>query len=100
MSLTEREQRLLDEIEGGLRGDTSDEAEPITTNRSRVLRSLVFLTASTAFGLIIVFVGLITKIVPVSIAGFLLILAALTGSTFRRGGTRRNRASTTARRIG
>jgi hypothetical protein len=76
MSLTEHEQRLLDQIENGLRGE-AHKNEPLSKRRSQAARPIVLVSAAVVCGLVVVFVGLASKIVPVSIIGFLLIVGAL-----------------------
>jgi len=77
--LSEHEQRLLDQIERALYAEdpkfaTSVRARDLRTHyRLRIARSAVAFVA----GLVLLFSGLIAKIVPIGVFGFVVMLGAL-----------------------
>ncbi len=79
MPLSEHEQRLLDQIERAL---YAEDPKFATSVRARDLRShyrLRMTRSAVAFiaGLVLLFAGLIAKVVPVGVLGFVVMLAAL-----------------------
>lgn len=78
MPLSEHEQRLLDEIEQALYAEDPKFASSVRAarSRSRLRRSIVLGVLGVVLGLGLVLVGLVTTLVPLSIAGFVLVVAA------------------------
>ncbi|MGI8683309.1 MAG: DUF3040 domain-containing protein [Mycobacteriales bacterium] len=79
MPLSEHEQRLLDQIERAL---YAEDPKFATSVRARDLRShyrLRMARSAVAFiaGLVLLFAGLIAKVVPIGVLGFVVMLAAL-----------------------
>jgi hypothetical protein len=78
MPLSEHEQRLLDEIEQALYAEDPKFVSAVRSarSRSRTRRSIVICALGVLAGLGLVLVGLLTKLVVLSVVGFVLIVAA------------------------
>ena len=77
MPLSDREKRLLDEMEAALLTEdprlvSALSASPLTPSKNRIIKGVALLL----FGLITVLAGVISKTAPIGIVGFLI---ALTG---------------------
>jgi hypothetical protein len=78
MPLSEHEQRLLDEIEQALYAEDPKFVSAVRSarSRSRTRRSVAVCVLGVLAGLGLVLVGLLTKLVVLSVLGFVLIVAA------------------------
>jgi hypothetical protein len=78
MPLSEHEQRLLDEIEQALYAEDPKFASAVRAvrSRSRARRSVLLCVVGVILGLGMVLVGLVAQVIPVSIVGFVLVVAA------------------------
>lgn len=91
MPLSEHEQRLLEQIEQGLYAEDPKFASTVRRVRARngFRRRLVLAIVGAIAGLGLVLLALATKVIPIGVVGFLVIMAAcayaLAGSS-RRGG--------------
>lgn len=105
MPLSEHEQRLLEQIERALYAEDPKFAsavrstDPRTYYRRRIVRSL----AGFVLGLAALLAGVVTKLIPLGVAGFLLMLAAVlfaAGAYSRMHGRRMSGAVPIGRRRG
>ena len=78
MPLSEHEQRLLDEIEQALYAEDPKFAASVRSARrpSRTRRLAILCIAGILIGLTLVFVGLFTTLIPLSVVGFVLVVGA------------------------
>jgi Flp pilus assembly protein TadB len=76
--LSDHEQRLLDEIEQALYAEDPKFAASVRSarTRSRTRRSAVLCAFGVVAGLALVLVGLLTNLIVLSVAGFVLVVAA------------------------
>ncbi len=76
MPLSEHEQRLFDEIESALYADDPKFANVVRKGRVRwrVRRAMALAVAGVLVGLGLVLVGLLTTIVAISVAGFVVLV--------------------------
>jgi hypothetical protein len=83
VALSDRDQATLDQIELGLRGTDSKLTARPAAGRTRLVphRMLLLATAGIAVGLTLVLIGLISKMIVISILGFLFIVVAATATT-------------------
>jgi hypothetical protein len=79
MPLSDHEQRLLDEIEQALYAEDPKFVSSVRSVRapSRRRRNLLLSIFGVILGLGLVLVGLVTSIVPLSVVGFVLVVAAI-----------------------
>jgi protein-S-isoprenylcysteine O-methyltransferase Ste14 len=92
MPLSEHEQRLLDQIEQALYAEDPKFASSVRSarTRSRTRRSVTLSIVGVIVGLALVLVGLVATLIILSVAGFVLVVAAcaFAASTLRtRGAT-------------
>ena len=78
MALSEHEQRLLDEIEQALYAEDPKFASSVRSARprSRARTQLALAVCGALAGLAVVIIGLATKLIPLSVLGFVLIVGA------------------------
>jgi hypothetical protein len=76
--LSEHEQRLLDEIEQALYAEDPKFAASVRAARrpSRTRRLAILCVLGVLVGLALVFVGLFTTLIPLSVVGFVLVVSA------------------------
>jgi hypothetical protein len=76
--LSEHEQRLLDEIEQALYAEDPKFAASVRSARtpSKTRRLAILCILGVVVGLGLVFVGLFTTVIPLSVVGFVLVVAA------------------------
>jgi hypothetical protein len=76
--LSDHEQRLLDEIEQALYAEDPKFAASVRSARarSRTRRSAILCGLGVLVGLALVLVGLVTSIIALSVAGFVLVVGA------------------------
>jgi F0F1-type ATP synthase assembly protein I len=76
--LSEHEQRLLDEIEQALYAEDPKFAASVRSARapSKTRRLAILCIAGVLVGLALVFVGLFTTLIPLSVVGFVLVVGA------------------------
>ena len=79
MPLSEHEQRLLEQIEQGLYAEDPKFASTVRKARTNSFRRrrLLFAVVGIVAGLAMVLIGLITKLIPVSVVGFVIIVGAI-----------------------
>lgn len=79
MPLSDHEQRLLDEIEQALYAEDPKFVSSVRSVRARSSRrrALIWGVAGTVVGLSLVLVGLVASIIPLSVVGFVLVVAAV-----------------------
>lgn len=79
MPLSDHEQRLLDEIEQALYAEDPKFVSSVRSVRapSRRRRNLLLSIGGVILGLGLVLVGLVTAIIPLSVVGFVLVVAAI-----------------------
>jgi hypothetical protein len=88
MALSEREQKLLDEIERDLTIPAKKVTAAVWSARRRLRPSVIPVTIGIAIGTALVLIGLVDKLVIVSILGFLIIVATATWMTTAAVGRR------------
>jgi Protein of unknown function (DUF3040) len=88
MALSEREQKVLDEIERGLTIPDKKVAAAASRARIRLRPSVIPVTIGIAIGAALVLMGLVGNAVIVSILGFLIIVATTTWLTTAAAGRR------------
>lgn len=106
MPLSEHEQRLLDEIEQALYAEDPKFAASVRSVRRpmRARRLLILCALGVVAGLGLVLVGLITRLIPLSVVGFVLVVGACGFGATRlrgreRGASSRETTSPTVRNI-
>ena len=88
MALSEREQKLLDEIERDLTIPDKKVAAAVSSARIKLRPSVVPVTIGIAIGTALVLIGLVGNVVIVSILGFLIIVATAMWVTTAKAGRR------------
>lgn len=100
MPLSDHEQRLLDEIEQALYAEDPKFAASVRSARtpSRTRRLAVLCVLGAVVGLSLVFVGLFTTVIPLSVIGFVLVVGATgyAATTLRHRAHARSGGSTPA----
>jgi hypothetical protein len=79
MPLSEHEQRLLEQIEQGLYAEDPKFASTVRKVRANTgrRRRIIVAAAGVLVGLGLVLLGLMTKVIPLGVAGFVLMVAAI-----------------------